>query len=920
MLGSTTPVVYSESASAGTISVDRTGITIGGERKIILCASLFYFRVPEGSWDSRMATIRGAGYNCIDVYFPWNFHETAKDEWDFESGMRDVERFLSLAEKHGLYVMARPGPYICSEWDAGGMPAYLFGEDIAIRQNDPAFLERVEGWYSRILPIIAGHQLGNGGSVVLLQIENELDFFMCDDVPGYIGALADSAKRHGITVPVFACAGQADVDGAWGEVDGVIPSLNLYLNSTLPGMEEGIRTYTSLLADLDVPLMVTEMGRDNLLMRRYIASGAKLLGPYNQVSGFNFGFTTSVNNWGDPVSFQPTYYDFRSLVTPYGELRPFVTNDLVLSRFFAAAADLLAASFPSANPIVQVVTGSGDATGLELHALDAPEDNGQFLSLTNIADSGAEFELRYGDHTASARVPSQSSLFGMAGMDLSPLGVSATVDLATAELVLVRGGDSPLLVFQTRDHGQVAVSAAGSAATVRFGAGEEARAQIETATGTLAIVGIGHDEAARLLGAHGTELEFGPERLLGEPLTGYPVTSENALGERVPVAFSQAVTGHSELFSGAVAMPKGAIKLEQNGIVRGFGLYSATGTAAAPTALIVHNAADVASVYANGTFLGTSFPGGDSVLIGTAPPAEATYEIRAEIWGHSNFDDSRKPAIRIKSTRGIAALTEVTHAQPLRLWETDSKSPGSVPYYKGLGEVLTSDRPTHSSWRTAVSVPAGCDSAVLHFKGMECEGTVYADDREICRIDQFSEFADISSAIAINDEQIAVRVELGKRHYDESAGEPTLYTGVRVSGWKLSGAEEPELARAAQDAVAASGTRGDQTLLNFPLSLEGGLLTWFVAQDMDSALASGADLKLLATGSGCKITVVFNDRVCGRLMLEQENGPRMAGAANLGYLPSCWARTEGNVLALLVEATADASIDGIELIKVEAGV
>jgi beta-galactosidase len=159
--------------STSPVSADARGIRINGEYTALLCASLFYFRVPEGLWVDRMRKIKAAGYNCIDVYFPWNFHETRRDQWEMTEGMHDVALFLDHAAREGLYVVARPGPYICSEWDGGSLPAYLAAEGLAIRQNDPAYLSRVREWYRRIMPVIAAHQLGHAGTVVLVQIDRK---------------------------------------------------------------------------------------------------------------------------------------------------------------------------------------------------------------------------------------------------------------------------------------------------------------------------------------------------------------------------------------------------------------------------------------------------------------------------------------------------------------------------------------------------------------------------------------------------------------------------------------------------------------------------------------------------------------------------------------------------------------------------
>ena len=104
-----------------TVTLRENELQLNGKATTLLCASLFYFRIPRENWEERMDQLRMAGYNCIDVYIPWNFHELRPGEWHFEDE-HDVSAFLALAARHGLYVIARPGPYICSEWDGGALP------------------------------------------------------------------------------------------------------------------------------------------------------------------------------------------------------------------------------------------------------------------------------------------------------------------------------------------------------------------------------------------------------------------------------------------------------------------------------------------------------------------------------------------------------------------------------------------------------------------------------------------------------------------------------------------------------------------------------------------------------------------------------------------------------------------------------
>ena len=127
------------------VTCDCHQLKVEGKPVTLLCASLFYFRLPRECWEERMEQLRMCGYNCIDVYIPWNFHESRPGAWRF-TGMYDVVAFLEMAHSHGLYVIARPGPYICSEWDGGALPAWLSTQQLDLRQKDGAYLAELDRW------------------------------------------------------------------------------------------------------------------------------------------------------------------------------------------------------------------------------------------------------------------------------------------------------------------------------------------------------------------------------------------------------------------------------------------------------------------------------------------------------------------------------------------------------------------------------------------------------------------------------------------------------------------------------------------------------------------------------------------------------------------------------------------------------
>src|SRR6478609_8093343 len=150
------PAVDTDAFTAGltpAVAVTPAGLSRDGHEEVLLCASLFPFRIPREEWQQRLDGVRASGYQVIDVYLPWNFHELAPGEWDF-TGRRDVAAFLDLAHETGLAVIARPGPYICSEWDGGALPAWLgLDKELRIRDADDRFLTPVQQWFDRAPPI-----------------------------------------------------------------------------------------------------------------------------------------------------------------------------------------------------------------------------------------------------------------------------------------------------------------------------------------------------------------------------------------------------------------------------------------------------------------------------------------------------------------------------------------------------------------------------------------------------------------------------------------------------------------------------------------------------------------------------------------------------------------------------------------------
>ncbi|MGI5869037.1 MAG: beta-galactosidase [Kiritimatiellia bacterium] len=187
------------------IRFDRNCYWIENRPTWLLSGEMHYFKTTRGDWRRRLLQLKCAGFNTVSVYMPWNYHELGEGDWDF-TGDRDVEHFLQLAAELGLYVVARPGPYICDEWQAGGLPVWLSGKPgIRLRTRDPEFLAHVDKWWDRIAPLIARYELGREGTVILAQVENEYGHYGEGQEAEYIHHLRDGLRARGVSVPIINC-------------------------------------------------------------------------------------------------------------------------------------------------------------------------------------------------------------------------------------------------------------------------------------------------------------------------------------------------------------------------------------------------------------------------------------------------------------------------------------------------------------------------------------------------------------------------------------------------------------------------------------------------------------------------------------------------------------------------------------------
>lgn len=186
------------------IDYDKYSLKIDNKRVLVRSAAIHYFRMPgQEMWRDRLSKLKAAGYNAVDIYFNWAYHSKEQGKYDF-TGIRDIRALLDLTQELGLFVIARPGPYINAEVSLGGLPTWLLNKpDIHMRNRKDGdfvyseiFMKYLREWYSRIIPIINEYH-----NIIAFQVENE--YFTNEAEPDYIQELYDMARTMGIKAPIF---------------------------------------------------------------------------------------------------------------------------------------------------------------------------------------------------------------------------------------------------------------------------------------------------------------------------------------------------------------------------------------------------------------------------------------------------------------------------------------------------------------------------------------------------------------------------------------------------------------------------------------------------------------------------------------------------------------------------------------------
>ncbi|WP_254878838.1 beta-galactosidase [Streptomyces sp. NA04227] len=320
--------VAAEADNPAGLTVRGNEFLLDGKPFRILAGAFHYFRTHPDDWRDRMQRMRHLGLNTLETYVAWNFHQPRRtDKPDFRD-WRDLVRFVEMAGEEGLKVIVRPGPYICAEWDFGGLPAWLLEDrDIALRCADPAYQRAVDTWFGELLPQLTGLQATKGGPIIAMQVENEYGSFGNDR--DHLEHLKKRMRGLGVDSLLFCSNGPADYMLRGGNLPDELATVNFAGDPAEPFA--ALRAYQP-----EGPLFCTEFwdgwfdqwgGKHNTTdpvttagnVRKILEAGGSVC-LYMAVGGTNFGWWAGANRTGTNYKATITSYDYDAPISESGRL------------------------------------------------------------------------------------------------------------------------------------------------------------------------------------------------------------------------------------------------------------------------------------------------------------------------------------------------------------------------------------------------------------------------------------------------------------------------------------------------------------------------------------------------------------------------------------------------------------------------
>lgn len=352
--------VFSQNGNSnGKFEIGDKTFLLNGKPFLVKAAEMHYTRIPAEYWEHRIKMCKALGMNTICIYAFWNIHEQRPDEFNF-TGQNNIAEFCRLAQKHGMYIMLRPGPYVCSEWEMGGLPWWLLKKkDIRVRTNDPYFVECTEKYLKQIGNHLADQQITKGGNIIMVQVENEYGAYATDKV--YMGKIRDILRESGFTdVPLFQCDWSSNFKN--NALDDVLLTINFGTGANIENQFKSLKE-----ARPDTPLMCSEFWSgwfDHWGRKHETRDGAVMVSGLKDMLDRNISFSlymthggTTFGHWGGANS--PAYsamcssYDYDAPISEAGWTTEKYFQVRELLRNYMDEGETLT-DIPQSMPVIEI--------------------------------------------------------------------------------------------------------------------------------------------------------------------------------------------------------------------------------------------------------------------------------------------------------------------------------------------------------------------------------------------------------------------------------------------------------------------------------------------------------------------------------------------------------------------------------------
>ena len=345
--------------TTSTFEAGKGTFLLNGDSMVVKAAEIHYPRIPEPYWEQRIESCKALGMNTICLYVFWNLHEQEEGKFDF-TGNKDIAKFCRLAQKHGMYVIVRPGPYVCAEWEMGGLPWWLLKkDDVQLRSLDPYYMERVRIFMKEVGKQLADLQITRGGNIIMVQVENEFGSYGTDKP--YVSAIRDIVREAGFTdVPLFQCDWSSNFTN--NALDDLLWTVNF---GTGANIEQQFKKLKELRPD--TPLMCSEFWSgwfDHWGRKHETRDAATMVSGIKDMLDRNISFSLYMTHGGTTFGWwgganNPAYsamcssYDYDAPISEAGWLTPkyYQLRDL-LQQYLPAGQTL--PEPPEAFPVIQV--------------------------------------------------------------------------------------------------------------------------------------------------------------------------------------------------------------------------------------------------------------------------------------------------------------------------------------------------------------------------------------------------------------------------------------------------------------------------------------------------------------------------------------------------------------------------------------